>query len=461
MTRSKPDILHGPLEKTLVQLSLPVLMGLLGQLVYNITDTLFLAWIDKGSTAIIAGVGLVFPVFFILIALSQGLSTGVSTVVAISIGAGESGEAEKAGATGLVLSCGVAFLAIGLCWMWGDDLLLILAGNEVTPAAISHGKDYLFWLLPGFFLVFFGQTMFGILQGEGLTRYIGPAMILSTAVNVILDPLLIFTFGMGVVGASIATSISYLVLTVFAVVVFIRKGSSLRITPRRDKVSWAMLRRITGLGIPTSLGLIVLSFSFVILNWLMGSVREAALNAFSLAGRFDHLLLTPIFAFSSGMTIIIGQSYGAGDLARVRHAFSHGVFLITGAGITVALLYMAAAPWIFMLFSDAQEVIDLAVRQTRWMAIPTALGAGLGISAGYAFQSLAQPLKSLTAITLRALLLTIPLALALFAFWGVRVESIWIGMIAGNLFGGGIAFFWCRGTMQRLSLKKAEEIIAT
>ncbi|MBN1543425.1 MATE family efflux transporter [candidate division KSB1 bacterium] len=445
-----PSILSGAIGPALFRLSLPILWGMLFELLYQITDTLFLARIDTGDTAVIAGVGLVFPLFFLIVSVLHGLASGVATLVAIAIGADKRHEAETVLTSALALSIGAAVIVLTLFRIGTEPLLNILAGSRLSAAGLQHGRDYLYWLLPGFAFLFPAQILFSALQGEGLTHHIGKAMVSSTVLNIALDPLFIFTLGLGVRGAAMATSLAQFYLLVYVLIVFGRRRSSLHLHLKRRFIALAAVKRILELGIPQSLGFVALSASFMILNWFVGNVGEDALNAFTLTGRLDHLLLMPILALSTGLSILIGQSYGSGDRDRVAGAFRRGSSIIIGVVLGLSVLYIPLAPFVLRAFTDVDSVLAIASQQIRWITLPVGLGNAMGIAAGFAFQAVARPLKSLFAILLRLLLITVPVAWILARLFGPSMPSIWIAYGCGTLVGGALGFIGCYRLLHRL-----------
>ncbi len=449
------NVLEGKIEPTLVKLALPILWGMLFEVLYNVADAYFLARMDMHNPAILAGVGLAFPIFFLMASLSIGLSSGTSTKTAIAIGADEPLEARRtiSSATVLAIFLGLVMAAAILLFM--DPIIKAISGAKISAEAMGYCHEYLLWLLPGFCMFVMSAGLFGSFEGEGKTKYIGLAMASSTIINILLDPLFIFTFHLGVKGAAIATTLANLFNLMFGVVIVLRKKNSFPVTFSRKYVKLKTMREVTVLGLPLAVGFVVISASLFVFNKFVGNVSQNAMNAFSIAMRTDYAVIIPVLAFGTGMGIMIGQSYGNENYKRLAEIYRKGIRIILLITSGVALPYMVFAPQIFGLFTSVDNVIDIAVTQVRVLTVATAIGTVWGVASGTLFQSTADPLKSLISIILRNLMISVPLMYALTRIYGNSMTYIWIAAGTGCVVGGAICHIWALSRIRKLLSRKA------
>jgi len=184
-------IFEGPIVPVTLRLAFPLLVGMFFQILYSLVDTFFVTLIDRSNTAIFSGMSLVMPLFFFAMSLAQGISVGVSSLIARAIGERNQDVINRTADSGLLLAVIVGVVTLVVGYFFADPLLGLLgAKGEVY----QYAHSYYIWLLPAIGTLFIGSPFGGVLQGEGLTRYIMVSMLISTGLNIILDPLFIFLF---------------------------------------------------------------------------------------------------------------------------------------------------------------------------------------------------------------------------------------------------------------------------
>ena len=202
------EILTGSIKKTTLKLMIPVLIGQIFVIIYGLTDSIFISFIDRQSTTLISALGVIFPIYFFFMALSIGVSNGVSSLVARAIGEKNKETIEKVGDSGLAFAFIVAVISVVLMYIFGEAIVKSLCAKTLSAETVINAKSYLFYFIPGIAFLLLMQTLIGILQGEGLMQFGAIAMFLSVIINIILDPIFIFVFKFGISGASLATTIS-------------------------------------------------------------------------------------------------------------------------------------------------------------------------------------------------------------------------------------------------------------
>ncbi len=419
----------GPILPLLIRLSLPILAGMFFQLLYNIVDTWFVSRIDLLDPSYVGGVGLIFPLIFLFIALGNGLMVGVNSLVARAIGEKNSDVLDRAAESGFFIGLILTILSVGAVFLFGGNFVMRLGAEGDY---YIHGWNYLKHITPAAPFIFFGNVFIGILQGEGQMKKVMNAMILGTVINIVLDPVFIFLLNMDVRGAALATVLGQAGSFVYVLSVFLKQQSSIRIHWKISNISRSIMGNIISIGLPQSMAMILMAVSFIFFNQLVISIDPLALTAFSLFGRFEQLVLMPSFALSAAVITIVGQNAARGLYDRswdvMKRAYVSGTVVI----ILLAGAMVLAAPSIYPRFSKLEQVVDYAVRQTYTQEF-FYLFALLGITNRSFFQAVGHPLPALFLTLLRTILLSLPLSYLYVRGFGMGVEGVWWGLNTGSL----------------------------
>ncbi len=439
-------IFTAPVTGLIIKLSVPLLAGMFFQLLYNIVDTWFVSRIDLADPSFVGGVGLIFPLIFLFIALGNGIMVGVSSLVARAIGERNHSVLNRTAESGLALSLVLTIFCLTAVGFWGDSLVHMMGA---TGDYYTHGYNYLIYIAPAALFIFFGNVFIGILQGEGLMKPVMMGMILGTVTNIILDPVFIFIFDMDVRGAALATVIGQLFSFLYILGVFLKNRSSIRIEWKIKNISREVIGKIVVIGLPQSMGMMLMALSFIFFNHLVVSIDPLALTAFSLFGRFEQLVLMPAFALSAAVVTLVGQNTARGLYDRAWETMKRSYTLGVSVVLTLAVLMMIAARWIYPLFSDIPQVIDYAVRQTYALELFYTF-ALVGIINRSFFQAVGHPLPAFFLTLLRTILISLPLAYLFVLEFGMGIEGVWWGLNAGGVGSMIVSVIWVRYTIIRL-----------
>ncbi len=439
----------GPILPLLVRLALPIFSGMVFQILYNIVDTIWISRIDLNDPSYVGGVGLVFPIVFLIIAFASGIMVGTSSLVARAIGEKNRYILNRTAESGLFIGLVLAifFLVFGYAF---DEKLLQILGAEGDY--LLHGLEYLQFMLPAGALMIFVHVFGGILMGEGLMKPIMYAMIMGTVTNIVLDPIFIFLLGMGVRGAALATAISQLVPMTYAFILFQKKKTTVPIEWKLKNVNGGIIRQIVAVGFPQSVGLISMSISFLFFNRLVISIDPLALTAFSICGRFDYILIVPILAIGSTLLTMIGQNYGRKQYSRMLEIWKVGLFAMVIVMAFLATLLVVFAPKIYPFFSNVDEVVRYAVLQTRIVEYSLILG-GIAMLARSSFQALGRAIPGLILTVIRVIGVALPIAYFLVYVLDLGIFGVWFGVITGNIIAGIIAVMWVRKAFSAYSIE--------
>ncbi len=388
---------------------MPILIGQFLLLIYGVTDTIFISMLDKSSTALMSGIGLVFPVYMLFLALGTGMFTGVSSLLARGIGEQNKHVINKAADSGLVLSSIAAFVTVVILYIIGEPMLNFLAGNQLSQEAVNYASQYFYFIIPGLGLIMVYQALLGVLQGEGLSQYYGISMLISTVFNIILNPIFIFVFDLGVAGSALATTVSITISLLFVLSIFKSGKSSMHISFNFSNIDKEQILEIIRIGIPQVLSMVSLSFAMMFLNNLIGSISETSMNSWVLVGRMDEFILMVGYAFSGATLTLIGQNYGRKNYSRVLEIFKKNVILGIVLSSIFVLIYVFGSKNLFSLFTTLPEVVEGAVLQVKTVSI-TYVCIVTAIVVTASFQATGKAMPGLIIDIIRMGVVTIPLA---------------------------------------------------
>jgi len=458
-TREIPGMFDGPVLPLILKLAVPMLFGMLVQLIYNVTDALFISRIDMNDPSIVGGTGLIFPLFFFAIAIANGLMVGNSSLVARAVGAKKWDMLSKCAESGMVLAI-LGGLVIFLPVLFFAEPLVRAMGAEGDYAV--NGLAYLRTISWIFIPMMIGQTLAGILQGEGKMQYVMTAMFIGTLGNIVLDPIFIFErgeflvgfFGMGIKGAALATVLAQSLAVIYLLIVFMMQKSTVRISWKISQIKSSIMWEILRIGVPQTISQILLSVSFLIFNRIAMSVDPLAMTALSLTGRMDNAVMMPLFALGAALVTVVGQNSARGLWDRAREAWKKGLMAGSISVLFSATVMVIFAPRIYPQFSDVSGVISYAVGQTRMLEY-TFLAVCVSILAGSVFQGMGKPVPSLLIMAFRLFFFAVPLVLVLVRIFDLGVPGIWIGVGTSNILSAVISIFWVKSTMNKLQMQGA------
>ncbi|MCF7903969.1 MAG: MATE family efflux transporter [Candidatus Marinimicrobia bacterium] len=391
-------------RKAIWTLGLPVMMGMAVQTLYSIVDMFFVARISVNA---IAALGFNLPLFWLAMGISFGLGTGVTAVIARFMGAKDHDSATNVAEHGILLGLliGVLFSAIGL--IFGEDILRILG----TPAhVLPDSLAYFQVIASGFLFMITGIFLRSIFSGEGDTRTPVKIQITSTVLNIILDPILIFGFDMGIKGAAWATIISMLAgVILYSRVIFIKKSNLLQLNLAKFQFNPSFVKDIFRIGIPSSISMIIMSLGTALFNWILVHYSAAVVAGFQVATRLDQIFFLPIMAIASSLVTLVGMFYGAKRLDLIVQVIKDGLRYGITIGVGTGILFYIIAPYAFRIFTDDVVVNEVAVSIIRTFA-PVYWLIAIGVTSGRALQGLGTGVPSMILTAIRVALVSGPLA---------------------------------------------------
>ena len=423
MAQAKQDMGTGSIKKLMMQLMIPAVVAQVVNLLYNIVDRIYIGHIAGIGAAALTGVGLFTPILMLLNAFAMLVGAGGAPRTAIALGQGDRQRAEKIISNSFtVLMFFAVVLTIGF-YAGAPVLLRLFGASDVTlPYALSYSRIYIAGSV--FVLVVLGMNPFITTQGFAKTSML--TTVIGAVINIILDPILIFGFGLGVRGAAIATVLSQAVGAVWILRFLTGKKTILRLRKDYLRPEKQVILPVLALGISTFVmlsteSLLSISFSSSLARY----GGDVAVGAMTVLTSVNQLITMPLQGICQGGQPLISYNYGAKKLERVKEAF-FCQFLVCVGYTTVFWLLVMAFPKVFAgIFTSDGALVDYTAWAIRIFLAGT-FSVGFQVSCQLAFMALGQAKISLIMACLRKLILLIPLIFILPNFFADKAFAVFL-----------------------------------
>lgn len=428
MEQNQRFLLEKPIFPLLFSMSVPVMLSMLINSLYNIVDSI---WVSRLGTDAITAVSLAFPLQNIIMALGVGLGVGVSSLISISLGAENRKRADHLASVGLSLALIHCLLFIVLGIFITKPFLGMFTENPIIFQWACSYTSIVLCLSSGQVLQMYMEKLF---QGVGRMKTTMFLMASGCLINIVLDPILIFGwFGapaMGVSGAAAATVIGQFGALLLYILVYAKINLGVSIHPRLMAPDRDLIRSIYNISIPSSLLLAMPSLLTGILNGILTAFGSVYVAAFGLYFKLQTFVNLPGNGLIQGMRPIIGYNYGAGKHDRVRSTIRCSLGLITVITLTGTIASLFFPGPVLRLFDADPELMRYGTEALRMIG-PSFLISSVGIIASGVFEALGQGRPSLIISLLRQLVIIVPLGWILSRFMGPA--GIWISFPVAEL----------------------------
>ena len=440
-TSSTTPLATEPIGTLLVRLSLPSMIALLVNSMYQVVDTIFVGR-SVGPVAI-AALGITLPIHMIITATALMFGIGAASIVSRKLGASEFGDAAQA--AGNAIAATLIFVSLiaatFLCFL--DPLL---RGFGASEAVLPYAKDYLGILLIGAPFAAIISSSNAIIRSEGRAKVAMAVILIGNGINGILDPLFIITFGWGIRGAAIATVIGQAAGTLYILRHFATRRTSIRFTRHAFKFHWPTVLAIVVLGFPTIIRQAGTSIMMLSVNTKLGIYGgDIAIAAYGLIGVLAMFLNMPISGVVQGFQPIVGYNHGAHRTDRVMSALRKSMITTTVMGLVFMLAVMIMPKMILSLFTRNVELLASSTSAIRIVLATVPLIGIQTIGAAY-FQSIGKAVPSLSLWLIRQFLLMIPLVLFLPGFLGV--QGVWLAFPMADCLATVFTILWVRSEIR-------------
>lgn len=440
-----------PIGRLLVTLSWPAIVSTVINMLYNLVDRAFIG--NGVGKEALAGLALTMPYMIILAAFGMMGGVGTSAVISILLGQNRRHDAEKAlGQLMFICLAFVVTLQFAALWFL-DETLVFFGGNETT---IPYARDYLRIILWGSIFQHLSFSFAAQLRAEGNARKSMFVILLGAISNIILDPIFIFVFKMGISGAAIATILSMMISSAYVLHHFIAGKGVIRLYAANVRPSPRLILRIISIGLSPCIVQIAAGAINIAANrcFNLYSATPALANdgiaAWSLALSVNFIFITPLFGLAQGMQPIVGFNLGAGKLDRVRKAYKTSLAGGLVMCFAAAVILFVGAPWFIMCFNRDPALVDTGARAIRIIMTTFSFIAIDIITVNY-FQAVGRAKVSICLSLLRQGVFFFPAIILLSRYVGI--EYIWwalpISDFAALTCSSTIAFFTLRSLKRR------------
>jgi putative MATE family efflux protein len=401
-----------PVPSAILRLAVPMMIGSVVQMIYNMTDTFFIG--QTNDPNMVAGISLSMPLFMLSQGLGNIFAIGASSYMSRCLGAKQTEEAKETNATAFWVTFVLGVFITALIMLFREPLLHVIGTSEVTfPYANSY-----FTIISMFVSVsMLGMCLGGAIRSEGAATAAMISQVVGIVVNIILDPIFILYLGWGVAGAAWATIAGQAAGLIYAVLFYVRGKSALSIHPRFLKPNKRMLKEIFKIGIPAAISNLVFTFASVVSNVIAAGYGDHVVAGSGISMRVTMLAFGLIMSLGFGFGPFAGFNYGARNLKRLTAGFRVTIAYTT----TLALFFMAVffffGRQLMLVFIRDEQTIEAGSRMMRAFLLGLHT-MGIQMTIMSTFQALGKPVQS-TVINLgRQFLVYLPLLFILNHFFG-------------------------------------------
>jgi MATE family, multidrug efflux pump len=427
MFKNQSEMGSEKISKLLVKFASPAIIGMMSSALYNITDTIF---VGRGVGAKgIAAIVIAYPIQMFLLAFTQAIGVGAASLISRSLGAGDKSKAEHVAGLSLTVIAimGVTFTLLGLLFM--NPLAGFLGADD---GMLPYVTQYVSVILFGSFFYMASLSTSFVVRSEGKPKIAMFAVMTGTLLNVVLDPIFILWFKMGIKGAAAATVIAQFVSALFLCIYFLRGKSSLKLGWKQFALDMKLLGGIISIGISAFVRIASMLLFFIVLNksiTYFGTYLHLAV--IGVYNRVVSLITLPLFGIAQGLQPVAGFNFGAKKFERVKEALKLSGIAATALCTTGFLVLLLFPGTVMRIFINEADIIEKGVPIMHVLIMMLPVVGFHQVSTSF-FQSIGKAMPSLILSISRQVLFIIPLLLILPRFYGLG--GIWFAVPIADLF---------------------------
>jgi MATE family, multidrug efflux pump len=455
------NILLGEPKKAIIKLSIPMIIAMSAHTIYNLVDALWVSGfgqdlftnniINNVGPNALAAVGFVMPFFMMIISISTGLGIGGGSAISRRIGAKDKTGADNVAIHTIILISIIATIFTIILFLSVESIFSAIGAKETMGMAATYGKI----IFTGSIFLFFTQVAYSILRAEGDANRAMYAMMFGAGLNIILDPIFIYTFEMGLAGAAYATVLS-MAITSFVLVywLFLRKDTYVSFKFKDFSFNKDILKDIFKVGLPASIQQLSMSITMLIIIIIINvsGGNEIGVAAYNTGWRVVMISVLPILGIATAVTTVTGATYGSKSYEKLNTAYLYAakIGLIIEAICAIAIFLLA--PYITAIFTTTGDAVQLKNYLETFLMITVLFypAAAMGIVSSAMFQGTGKGSYALIATLLRTIILTVFLSLLFTFVFNMGITGIWWAIVIANLIGSTISFGWGKMYVNRL-----------
>ncbi|NMA04052.1 MAG: MATE family efflux transporter [Clostridiales bacterium] len=410
-----------PVEKLLINMSLPIMISMLVEALYNVVDSIFVAQVSENA---LTAVTLVFPVQNLIIAIAVGTGVGINAFLSRALGEGDIQKANNLANNGILLGLVsyVLFLVFGLFFS-RSYFTFQIDDAEI----IEYGVSYLSIICIGSICRFVHIVFERLLLSTGKTLYTMISQGVGAIVNIILDPILIFGYfgmpAMGTAGAAIATVIGQITAATLVIVFNFKVNGEISIRLKGFRPNLRVIKDIYSVGIPSMAMMAIISITTYGMNNILKGYSSTAIAVFGIYFKLQSFIFMPVFGLNNGMVPIIAYNYGAGNKGRLIRTIKLSIVYAFCIMIFGLILIQILPEKILAPFNASEDMLSIGIPALRIISL-SYIFAGISVVTSAVFQAFGNALLSLLTAVSRQLVVLLPAAHILSLFG--NIDLIWL-----------------------------------
>ncbi len=421
--------------KLLKKFAIPCIISLVVNALYNIVDQIFIGWgvnyLGNGATNV------VFPITVICLAFAFMFGDGTSAFLSLKLGEKKEKEAEKGVANGILASIIVSLILCAIVLIFLPALLNLFG---CTDALRSYALSYGYVIACGIPFVMIGSTLNSIIRADGSPKYAMISMVAGAILNIVLDPIFIFSWGLnlGVAGAAIATVISQFV-TFLINIIYIKRFKTIKLSKESFKLELKIVKAVATLGISSFITQMAIVVVITVQNSLFKAYGDASkfgsdipITVLGIVMKINQILSSIIIGIAAGSQPIIGYNYGARKLDRVKKTLTIVLALSFSVSLVAFILFQSIPEKLIGIFGSGDELYNEFACITFRTFLMLTIFNGIQISSGIFFQAIGKPTKSAFLTLSRQILFFSPAAIILSKFFNI-MGVLYAGPVADGL----------------------------
>ncbi|MGM9859011.1 MAG: MATE family efflux transporter [Bacilli bacterium] len=358
-------MVNTPIRKLVLKLAIPTIISMLVTSIYNLADTLFVSSLGESVSGAIS---VVFPIMTIIQAVGFTLGMGAGSLISAKLGKEENGEAKSIGSISFYTSIVLGFLIL----MFGLIFLVPLLNNILgaTETIFPHAKQYAFYILLGSPIMTASFVLNNILRSEGKSKFAMIGLVTGGIINILLDPLFIFAFNMGISGAAIATITSQTISFILLLIPFLRGKTIVDLSFKKITKYFSSLFEIVRTGFPSLARQGLATLSTILMNNVAGNIgNDAGVSAMGIVTKVFMVIFAITLGIGQGYQPVCGYNYFSKNYKRVKEAmiFTFVFSLVCMSGIAVIVYF--TAPYLIDIFIDSGQVVEIGKIALRYQCL--------------------------------------------------------------------------------------------
>ncbi|MGF7119304.1 MATE family efflux transporter [Methanobacterium oryzae] len=441
------SMITGDPKKAIRALSMPMIISMFLIMAYNLADSIWVAGLGPNA---LAALGFITPIFMIVMGLGNGLGAGATSLIARCIGAENKQGADNAAIHAIILTVGLSAVLTVLTLIFLPNILMIMGAGETVGLATQYGQI----VFGGLFFLIFSSVASGILRAEGDMKRPMYAMIATAVLNIIIDPIFIYTLGWGVSGAAWATVLSSSIACILMVYwLLVKRDTYVSFSKSDFKPNSKVVKDILAVGLPASAESFVMSVLGIVLNVILVITGGTQAVAIYTAGwRVVMMAMIPPIGIGTATITVAGAAFGARKYKNLQTALSYSAKLGVAIAAFTGIFTYFFASYIASIFAYSAESAFLAPSIASFLQVMCLffIIVPLGITASSIFQAIGKGMTSLILTVLREVVF-ISIFAYLFAFTlGFGSSGVWWGIVVGGACGCVVAYFWANKYIKSL-----------